>query len=429
LSTEQVTELADGVTVVSEQLEQVRSVALGFFVDAGSAFEAETEGGYSHLLEHLLFRGTASYESEQIDQLFDSMGAELNAGTSKESTSVFTRVLDDHVDEAFPALAEMVWQPRIDDRSVEQEREIVLEELSMYEDDPQEQVFDIAAAALFAGAPLGRPVIGTRESVGGADPQEMREFHRHHYRGGTVVVAGAGAIEHERLVEHVRRAIDVAGGEAGPLPERRPHLPASPECAGQLSILEKPTEQTHLVVTSQGLPVSDERRFALRVLDSILGGSSSSRLFQEVREKRALAYSVFSFASFHEQTGQVGIYVGTRHENVATTCDVIAAELDRLREDGVTEAELDRARENVKGRTVLAMESTAARMNRLGSAVLAGLPLLSIDEVVDRLDAVTAEDLLELGRTTFAAPLRSVAAIGPDSAAIGSVAARICSAL
>ena len=393
----------------------MRSVALGFFIDAGSAFESEDEGGYSHLLEHLLFRGTDSYESEEIDQLFDSMGAELNAGTSKESTSVFTRVLDDHVDEAFPVLAEMVWQPRVDDRSVEQEREIVLEELSMYEDDPQEQVFDLAAEALFAGGPLGRPVIGTRHSVSTADPAVLRDFHRRHYRQGRIVVAGAGAIQHDALVAHVQRAIEAAGEEGGPLPDRKRLSVGEAVCTSGVSVLEKPTEQTHLVITGEGLPLSDERRFALRVLDCIVGGTSSSRLFQEVREKRALAYSVFSFTSFLDHTGQVGVYVGTRPDNLAVTCQVIGDELAELRDGGVTGAELDRARENVKGRTVLAMESTSARMNRLGGALLAGLPLLSLDDVVERLDAVTTDELLDLARTTFAAPQLAAAAVGPDS--------------
>lgn len=414
MASEQITQLADGVTVVSELLDHVRSVAIGCFVDVGSADEVAEQAGYSHLLEHLLFRGTTSYASEVIDQRFDAMGAEINAGTGKENTSVFTRVLDTHVDEAFAMLGEMVWQPKIAAADVAQEREIVLEELAMYEDDPQDRVFDLAAQSVFGDDPLGRPVIGTREVVSGADADALRSFHDAHYGGGTVVVAAAGAIEHERLVALTEQTLSAARAQGrGPGAARRVR-PARDRGAVRpsLRIVEKETEQTHFVLGIPGLPRHDERRFGLRVLDAILGGTSSSRLFQEIREKRGLAYAVYSFVSFYEDTGQIGIYLGTRADNVATSLEVVASELDRLRQDGVTAEELDRARENVKGRTVLAMESTSARMNRLGASILAGLPLLSMDDVVARLDAVSADDLLAIAQDFYGRDGMAVAAIG-----------------
>ena len=420
LADEQITHLADGVTVVSEVLDHVRSVAIGCFVDVGSVDEPVEQAGYSHLLEHLLFRGTTSYASETIDQRFDAMGAEINAGTGKENTSIFTRVLDTHVDEAFAMLGEMVWQPKIAAADVGQEREIVLEELAMYEDDPQDRVFDLAAQSVFGDDPLGRPVIGTRKVVSAADAGALRTFHDEHYGGGTVVVAAAGAMDHGRLVALTEKALGSARAHGrGPAPERRKRVERDRDAAGlSLRVVEKETEQTHFVLGTQGMPRQDDRRFGLRVLDAILGGTSSSRLFQEIREKRGLAYAVYSFVSFYEDTGQFGIYLGTRGDNVATSLEVVAAELDRLREDGVTAEELDRARENVKGRTVLAMESTSARMNRLGASVLAGLPLLSMDDVVARLDAVTADDLLGLAQEFYGRDGMAVAAIGTDRAQI-----------
>jgi predicted Zn-dependent peptidase len=414
LAEEQITQLADGVTVVSEVLDHVRSAAIGCFIDVGSAAETPEQAGYSHLLEHLLFRGTTSYTSEQIDQRFDAMGAEINAGTGKENTSVFTRVLDTHIDEAFAMLGEMVWQPNIAEPDVAQEREIVLEELAMYEDDPQDRVFDLAAQAVFGDDPLGRPVIGTREVVGSAEAPVLHAFHQERYGGGRIVVAAAGAIEHDHLVDLTEQTIAAAhGSRRGPgAAVARASEPHTTDLS--LRVVEKQTEQTHFVLGGLGVARDDDRRFALRILDAILGGTSSSRLFQEIREKRGLAYAVYSFVSFFESTGQIGLYLGTRPDNVAKSLDVVAAELDRLHSGGVTASELDRARENVKGRTVLAMESTPARMNRLGSSLLADLPLLSMDDVVERLDAVTADDVLSLAREYYNRANMAVAGIGPD---------------
>jgi predicted Zn-dependent peptidase len=406
------TVLDSGVRVVTERMESVRSVALGLWIGTGSAAEDEPQAGLSHLIEHMLFRGTARYQSLEIDQLFDAMGAELNAGTGKETTSVYSRVLDRHLERAFDVMADMVWRPAFDGGELENEREIVLEEIAMYEDDPQDKVFDVLGEAVFGSHPLGRAIIGRAEVVGSADAEALRAFHAARYVPTNVVIAAAGSVDHETLVKLVARSgIERAGGRA-------PGLPGPPDAQpARRGFFVKETEQYHVCLGAPGLARDDERRFALRVLDNILGGTSSSRLFQEVREKRGLAYSVYSFQSLYAGSGQIGLYLGTRPDNVARALRVVADELERFRSDPATDDELERSKENVKGRVLLALESTTARMNRLGSSVLAGIPLLSVDEVEARIDAVTIEDLQALAGELLAPERLSAAGIGADESA------------
>jgi predicted Zn-dependent peptidase len=406
-------------------MDSVRSAALGFWIGTGSGFEDADRAGLSHLLEHMLFRGTSRYESLEIDQLFDGMGAELNAGTGKETTSVYSRVLDVHLEQAFDVMADMVWRPRISDDDLAQEREIVLEEIAMYEDDPQDRVFDVLGEAVFGEHPLGRAIIGTREVVAGTPAAELRAFHGGRYTAQNVVVAAAGSIDHDRIVEMVQRTI----GDPPPMgaPPQPLALPDGP--MARRRFFAKETEQYHVALGAPGLARDDDRRFALRVLDGVLGGTSSSRLFQEVREKRGLAYSVYSFTGSYAGTGQVGLYLGTRPDNVQTAMKVVGEELDRLLADGITADELHRSKENVKGRVVLALESTTARMNRLGSSVLADMPLLTVDEVVERIDAVTLDDVAALARELYAPERLSAAGIGADESVYRSALEPVSAAL
>ncbi len=401
------TTLESGVRIVTEKMPAVRSVALGFWVASGSRAERDEEAGLSHLLEHLLFKGTAKYASLEIDQIFDGMGAELNAGTGKETTSVYARVIDQHVPEAFEVMADMVFRPALNE--IDSERAVILEEIAMYEDDPQEKVFDLFGEAVFADDPLGRAIIGRAPVIAGTPPERIRAFHAARYLPSNIVIAAAGAVEHDAFVDLAARSLPTdAAGDA-------PHAPGAPQTSAPRRLFErKDTEQYHVCVGGSGLSRHDERRFALRVLDTIFGGTSSSRLFQEIRERRGLAYAVYSFTSAYQDTGQVGLYVGTRPDNLGEAMAIVGTELQRLREQPATEAELDRAKENLKGRVVLALESTGARMNRLGSEVLAGAPLLSLDEIVERIDAVSLEDLAQLVAELWAPGRLSAAGIGPD---------------
>jgi predicted Zn-dependent peptidase len=422
-----ITTLPSGVRVVTERMPAVRSVALGFWIGAGSVLEHERQAGISHLLEHMLFRGTERYGSLEIDEIFDGMGAECNAGTDRESTSLYSRVLDRHSERAFDVMAEMIWRPRL--QELEAEREVVLEEIAMYEDDPQDLVFDVLGEAIFDTHPLGRPVIGRAEVVRAIEREQLLAYHGEHYTPANIVVAAAGSIEHDALVEMVRaaeggggqaQASDIApraapeeGTRGGARSARDPY-DAEPRFERRVRFLRKETEQYHLCLGGRGISRHDERRYALRVLESVLGDTSSSRLSQEVRERRGLAYSVFSFSNPYAHTGEVGVYVGTRPDNLGEAVATIARELERLCEDPASPRELTRARENLKGRAALALESTATRMNYFGSAVLAGLPILSLDEVIDRIDAVAVEDLQGLARELFAPAGLSAACVGAD---------------
>ncbi len=405
----QVTSLDSGARVVTEAMPSVRSIALGFWVRAGSRDEDREHAGISHFLEHLLFKGTDRFSSREIDEAFDAMGAEVNAGTGKETTSVYSRFLDNHLERAFDVLQDMVLRPAYPD--IDSERQVVIEEIAMYEDEPQDKVHDVLAGAIFGNHPLGRPIIGRADVVSSVPVPEIASWHDGRYVPGNMVLAAAGNLEHERIVELAERAF--GGGASTPdggfvAPERNGQV---------LRFHEKETEQYHLCLGGPGIPRSDDRRFALRVLDTILGGSTSSRLFQEVREKLGLAYSVYSYASHYSDTGQVALYVGTRPDNVGKAIEVIGSELRRLHEDGVSEEELERARDNVKGRTVLSMESTLTRMNRLGSSLLMGVPLLTVDEVLAAFDAVTLDDVNGLALDLWQPERMSAAGVGGDETA------------
>jgi predicted Zn-dependent peptidase len=404
------TTLDSGARVVTEAMPSVRSIALGFWVRAGSRDEDHEHAGISHFLEHLLFKGTDRFSSREIDEAFDAMGAEVNAGTGKETTSVYSRFLDNHLERAFDVLQDMVLRPAYPD--IDSERQVVIEEIAMYEDEPQDKVHDVLASAVFGDHPLGRPIIGRADVVGSVPVPEISSWHDGRYVPGNMVLAAAGNLEHERIVELAERAF---GGSPR---SDAPHGVEAPARNGQvLRFHKKETEQYHLCLGAAGIPRGDDRRFALRVLDTILGGSTSSRLFQEVREKRGLAYSVYSYASHYADSGQVAIYVGTRPDNVTEAVDVIGSELRRLQEEGVTEEELELARDNVKGRTVLSMESTLTRMNRLGSSVLMGVPLLTVDELLAAFDAVTLDDVNGLAREFWQPDRIAAAGVGGDEAA------------
>jgi predicted Zn-dependent peptidase len=408
--------LDSGVRVVTEAMPSVRSIALGFWIRTGSRDEDRAQAGISHFLEHLLFKGTDRFSSREIDEAFDAMGAEVNAGTGKETTSVYSRFLDGHLERAFDVLQDMVLRPAYPD--IESERQVVIEEIAMYEDEPQDKVHDVLAEAIFGEHPLGRPIIGRADVVSSVPVPDIAAWHDGRYVPGNIVVAAAGNLDHERIVELVESAVR----ETRSVP---PGLVSPNGSAPALRFFQKETEQYHLCLGGPGIPRGDDRRFALRVLDTILGGSTSSRLFQEVREKRGLAYAVFSYASHYADSGQIAVYVGTRPDNVAEAMDVIGTELRRLHEDGVSEEELERARENVKGRTVLSMESTLTRMNRLGSSILMDVPLLTVDEVLAAFDAVTLEDVAALARELYRPEDMSAAGVGADErsfrAALGAV--------
>jgi predicted Zn-dependent peptidase len=397
--------------VVTEPLAGVRSLALGVWIGVGSRFEPPDQAGISHFIEHMLFKGTPSHSAQEIAEVFDGLGGEINAATGKDYTVLYTRVLDEHLERAFTVITDMLQRPGFYD--LDQEREVVLEEIAMYEDDPQEQVHDLLNTAVFPGQALGRPVIGTAEVIEAVAESGMRDYHRSHYTAPNLVVAAAGNVDHDALVALVDRDLTGLGTDG----EGRVFEPAAPG-APLLSVKEKTTEQYHLCFGGSGLTRNDQRRHAQSLLDAVLGGSMSSRLFQEVREKRGLAYSVGSYTVGYADTGQVGIYLGTREENLRKACDVIATELRRMAAEPLPPEEMRRAKDHLKGRLVLGLESPGTRMHRIGKAVLTGAELLTVDEVVERVEAVTAADIQALAAEFWQPELLSAAAIGPSADAV-----------
>ena len=398
-----VTELGSGVRVVTEEVPSVRSVALGLWVRTGSRNETPAQAGVSHFLEHLLFKGTPRYSAIEISERFDGLGASVNAATGKETTHLHARFLDEHTDAVFDLLAEMLLDPAYPE--IDSERQVVLEEIAMYEDEPQDRVHDVLAEAVFGSHPLGRRVLGEAEVIASIPIPDIDAYHRARYAGPEIVVGAAGHLDHERIVGLTERLVspEGAGGDQPDMPLRD---------SAQLCFHQKETEQYHICFGAPGLRRDDERRYALAVLDSIFGGSTSSRLFREVREKRGLAYSVGSYNEQFTDQGLVATYVGTREDNVEEACSIIGAELARLRSEPVSGEELNRAKESVKGRLVLSSESTAARMTRISRATLFGLPIESLDQMLARVDAVEVEELTALAAELYGDALQRHPGLG-----------------
>jgi predicted Zn-dependent peptidase len=419
----ELTELDGGLRVVTEAVPSVRSVALGIWVRTGSRDETPPQAGVSHFLEHLLFKGTERHSAIEISELFDGMGAAVNAATSKESTHLHARLLDEHVPEALDLASEMFLEPALPEDEIDSEREVVLEEIAMYEDEPQDRVHDVLAEAIFGNHPLGRRVLGTTEVIGSIAVPEIAGYHRARYVAPSIVLGAAGHLEHERIVELAREHLNPPAQAADGANDGR-----EPE-AVRFRFYPKETEQYHICFGGPGIARNDERRFALGVLDSAFGGSVSSRLFTEVREKRGLAYSVGSYTEQFVDRGVVALYVGTREDNVAEACEIIGREVVRLRDDGLSEDELRRAKEQIKGRMVLSLESTSARASRIARGILFDLPLLSLDEMLERIESVTADEVGELARELYDPARLSGACVGPDEERFRSAAGHVSEAL
>ena len=404
------TELDSGERVITERLDHVRSAAVGYWIGAGSRDEEAPEAGVSHFIEHLLFKGTGRYSALEIAEIFDGLGGELNAATSREHTLVYARIPDHHLVTAVDVMSDMVFAPVF--AELETEREVVLEEIAMYEDAPQELVHDLIADAVFGDHPLGRPVIGTADVISSIPREAIARYHGEMYVPSNIVVAAAGNIEHTHIVELVQQGLERRGGNAAARANLRPPLVQAPP--PQLRFQRKDTEQYHVCLAAPGISRSDRRRFAASLLDAILGGSASSRLFQEIREKRGMAYAVYSFISQYTDTGQIGVYLGTREDNLGDALAITAEQIADIAAGNLSARELERAKENLKGRILLSMESTSTRMNRLGKSLITDSELLSLDRIVAEIDAVEAASVCELAAALLGSDRLSAACIGPS---------------
>jgi predicted Zn-dependent peptidase len=403
------TVLDNGITVISESIPTVRSVALGIWVAAGSRDERPEEAGVSHFLEHMMFKGTSKRSARDISESFDRLGAEVNAFTSEETTCYYSRVIDRHAAEAFGVLADMVVDSSFDEDAATSEREVVLEEISRTEDTPDHKVDDLFSRALWPDHPVGRPVLGERETVGAFGPAALRSYTSRHYRTGDIVVAAAGNLTHDDVT-----ALASAGLAGLPSGARAKRDIRSAVGERHVAVATKETEQAHICWGTLSVDAKSPDRFAMDLLNAVLGGSMASRLFQEIREKRGLAYAVNSYNSMYTDTGGWMVYAGTRPENTKLVVELITAEVAKVLDSGITAAELDRARESVDGHMVLGLENTNRRMMRLGGPEVGGRELLSIDEVLERYGAVTLDDIRRVAAATLGGP-RTLAVVGPHT--------------
>jgi predicted Zn-dependent peptidase len=401
-----VTELDDGLTVVTEMMGDVRSVSLGFWVGTGSVDEIPEQSGASHFLEHLLFKGTPSRSARQIAEAVDEVGGDMNAFTTKEYTAFYVRMLAEGADLALDILSDIIWDPSFRADEVDSERQVILEEILMHGDEPADLVHDVFASSLWPGHPLGREVLGDAGTVAGLGPEQIAAFHHHHYRPGNLVVAVAGNVSHQAVVEGVAaRRRGVSGGAA-------PQRSAPVAAAGGQAVEVRPTEQAHLVVGVAGPDREDETRHAMGILDHVLGGGMSSRLFQTIREERGLAYSVYSYRMGFAGAGAFAVYAGTSPANTGQVLDLIHAELDHVAEKGITSVELAAAQSHLRGARALGLEDSGARMSRIGYSQLVHGRVPEVEEVDRRMEAVTLDEVNALAAELFASP-RTVAAVGP----------------
>ena len=406
--------LPSGLRIVTERVPGVRSASVGVWVGVGSRDEAPSETGAAHFLEHLLFKGTRRRSAWQISAEIEAVGGEMNAFTTKEYTCYYARVLDVDLPVAIDVVCDLVTDGLLDADDIEGERGVILEEIAMSDDDAADGVHDLFMSAYYGPAPLGRPILGTQDTIRALAPGSIRRFYRRRYAPESMVVSVAGNVDHAAVVSSVRAAfarVHPSDTSAAPAP-RPARRRASTPGLGTTSVVRRPLEQANVVLGLPGIPRGDDRRHALAVLNALLGGGMSSRLFQEIRERRGLAYSVYSFVSHFCDTGILGVYAGCLPTKVDDVLGVTRDVLARVAGGGLTAEEVARGRGQVRGAVVLGQEDTGARMTRIGKAELLDGEIPTIEEVLGRIDAVGIDEVAGLADELLAAPA-TLAVIGP----------------
>jgi predicted Zn-dependent peptidase len=406
----QKTVLPNGIRIVSEKMPHVRSVSMGVWVDVGARDESEAQSGLSHFIEHMIFKGTTRRSAYQIAKEFDAIGGHTNAFTSMENTCYHAKVMDTHLDTMVEILSDIFLNSVFDAEEVERERAVILQEIGMVEDTPEEFVHILAGQNFWGDHALGRSILGTRDNVLGFSAGTIKSFFSRFYHPERIVIAAAGNVDHQRLVEMLGPPFSaVVNGR--PLPER-----TMPAIQPQNRVHKRRLEQVHVCLSALGISVTDPRRFAFSLMNTILGGNMSSRLFQEIRERRGMAYSVYSFMMSHMDTGQFGVYTGLAPENVRPAIDLIVEALRRLRDEPVSPAELSDAKEYTKGNLFLAAESVDNQMVRLAQNEIHFGRHIQLDDVVQKVASVSADEILDLARTLFSTEQTSLTILGPSAA-------------
>jgi predicted Zn-dependent peptidase len=387
--------LANGLRLVTEAMPHVRSVSIGVWLTRGSRHEPADHAGIAHFVEHMLFKGTTTRSAEDIAQQVDSIGGQLDAFTSKEYAGYYVKVLDEHLPLAIDILTDLVSRPVFAPEDIEREQKVVLEEIKMVEDTPDDLVHEIFAEAFWSGHPLGRPILGTPASVSALDQATLRQYFRDAYVARNFVVVAVGNLDHDRVKPLIEQAFAATEVEGSPIADRPPTI------APAVQIRHKELEQSHVCLGSAGLPQNHPDRYAAYALNTVLGGSMSSRLFQNVREKRGLAYAVFSSLSAYQDAGALNIYAGCSNDVVTELVDVVVAEIRRLRDEPVPADELRRAKDHLKGSLMLNLESTSSRMSHLARQEIYRDRADTLDEMLSAIEQVTAADVQRLARQFF----------------------------
>ena len=396
--------LPNGARLLTEAVPGARSAALGFFVGVGSRHEKAGDNGAAHFIEHMLFKGTHRRSAAQLARDMDAIGGQVNAYTTKEHTCFYARTLDKHLDRSLDILSDMLFSSRFDQRDVEMERGVILEEIGMYEDTPEDLVSERLTAAVYKGTPLARPILGTEASLSKMTGESLAAWQKEHYRAGNLVVSLAGSFTPEQ-VERLKDCLSAL--EPGCVAKPKPV-----EYRTAVTARKKAIEQNHLILAFPAISYLDERRPQILLLNSLLGGGCSSRLFQEVREKRGLSYSVYSYVADHAETGMLGVYTAVSREQEGQALETVRRVVLELAEHGPTEEELERVREQTKANLLMGTESIQARMSHMGSSALLYGRVREIDEILARYDAVTREQLRDLAGELFRLEDASLSAVG-----------------
>ena len=399
--------LPNGLRVVTERMPHVRTAAMGLWVNAGSRYEAASQHGISHFLEHLFFKGTETRSALEIAQAADEIGGQMNAFTDREQTVFYLKVLAAHFERAVEIVADMLLRSTFAPEHIERERQVIDEEIKSYEDSPDELVQDLFAQTVWNGHALGRPVIGTLATVNRLTREDLTAFVQRFYRPTNVVVSVAGDIEHEEVTAVLDRHLGGWNGAGVPVAIDPPR----PEAG--VATRMKETEQVHLCLGTQGLAQSDERRYTLSLLDHLLGGGMSSRLFQEIRERRGLVYTITSYASSYRDGGLFVVYAGMSPDAGPEVIRLTVEEIEKIRSEPVDTVELNRAKESLKGSLMLSLESTGSRMSILARSEIYHGRQITLDELIAKVDAVTAEDIQRMAAEVLEPRRLSMAAIGP----------------
>lgn len=402
-------ELDGGLLVLTEEIPTVRSASIGVWVRTGSIHEQPAEMGVSHLLEHMVFKGTRKRNAHEIALVLERLGGSLDAYTTREHTCFQSRVLDEHLDTALDVLADMVVDPLLRSEDLELEREVVLEEISTVEDTPDDLVFDLHSEMLWNDHPYGYSILGTRDTVSSLSDADLKRVHAREYRRPNMVIAAVGNIKHDDFLDRIKTYFQASPNGAA-APQTRPATPMKP----REERITRRSAQTHIVLGTRTFGHGDPRRYALVLLSNAFGGGMSSRLFQRIREELGLAYAVYSFQSFYKHGGISGVYVGTRPEWADKAADVLREEYKKLFSFGLTDVELDDMKGQVKGQIVLSLEGPGSRLHRLAGTALYDEPYLSIDEMMRRVDAVTQEDVMALAELYFDPEQQVVVRLGPE---------------